>query len=169
MRRYLDDMLYGRRTMTWPADDGDRLARRIREAINTAKRYEDFGIYHELGSWYTIHNRKTWVEAEWKGIITGTGNREGAHIVHIPEPKRVLIEVTTADQVVGACIKMGAETEEFHFPNVVMTPNELKAVHLWGKDHNGWKLIYHEDAGITMTRRQVDEIYLWHPDGEDDR
>lgn len=157
-RRYLDDMLQAKRTLTFPAHDGAKLAYQIREARYAALRHPEFAQYHPLKEWYRIRDKGTYVEAEYIGPIAPTEHQS------FTQTQQTITEVNTLEQVVGACIKFSAESDEIIFPNVVLNEAELGVLYEWSKTA-GWKIIWQEDAGVTMTKRKVDDIFIWRPQG----
>jgi hypothetical protein len=158
-RRYLDEMLNNPRTITWPAVSPRKLAYKVREALFAAKRHKDFAIYHLLHDNFRIREYPGYVEAEYIGPpvnALGTTIVEGVTVE----------EATDIRGVVGAVIKYGVTVDEIRFPNVRATDEELAIVYKWGMNEKPiWRLISHEDNGITMTRRQgLDEIFFWKPE-----
>jgi hypothetical protein len=158
---YLDQMLLAKRTIAWPVDDPAKFARQLREAMHTARRYQEFLAYHNLKHTFRIRVYTGSVEAEYIGGPTE----------HVPtySPEAMTIdEVDNVHAVVGGCIKFVAQSNELRFPNVKATDDELKALYEWGLGSSPkWQLIYNENAGVTMTRKKVDEIFLWAPEEEE--
>lgn len=156
-KRFLDDMLEGKRTLTWPAENPEQMARKIREALAAVMKYPDLQRYHDLKAFYRLRPGLAWVEAEYIGPPAGSDT-------YTPRSMQIP-EATTYQHVVGACIKFGAKADELVFPNVHASDKELLALYEWGRseEHVEWKLIFH-DPGVTMTRRrQVDKLFLWRP------
>ncbi len=153
-KRYLDDMLEARKTLTWPTHDAKILSYKIREALFAAQKHPEFEPYHCLKSWFRIRDKKGWVEAEYIGPM---GPNSGTHPEGYTQP-----DVTEVHAVVGACIKFGGLADEILFPNAVLTDDDKKMIFVWGQEM-GWKLIDHGEAGVTMTTKDVDPLYLWKP------
>lgn len=163
MKRYLNDMAEAKKTITWPASDPRKMAYHIREAMYASQRYPEFKAFHGLRDWYRISPRQGWVEAEYLGLDEGDRPAK----VNIPE-RLTVGEVEDVHGVVGACIKFAEKADEIYFPNVKKLKEEEKlAVHQWGKGSSPpWQLIDHEEAGVTMTRKQgVNEMFIWRPEG----
>lgn len=158
-RHYLDEMLHNPRTLTWPAVSPRKLAYQLREAVYAAKRHKEFAIYHPLHDNFRF--------CEYPGYV------EGKYIGPPVTPSGMVIvqgitveEATDIRGVVGAVIKYGASVDELRFPNVRATDEDLAVVYKWGMNEKPtWRLISHEDSGITMTRRTgLDEIFFWKPE-----
>ncbi len=159
-QRFLDDMLHGKRTLTWPARHPSVLAYKIREALNAVQKYPEFTPYHPLKDWYRLHLRTGWVEAEYIGPLF---NQE----VHAPEGL-TLEGARTVEEVVGACIKFSVSADELHFPKAVLSIKDKTALFRWGKQGEPpWMLINHDEVGLTMTRKRgVEEAFFWEPEDE---
>jgi len=96
-----------------------------------------------------------WVEAEYLGT----------ELSAIPAPTLTVTEATQLMEVVGACIKFGVKSDEIYFPEARLSQQDLKMLLAWGQA-DGWRLIWHDDRGVTVTRRRdVDETFLWKPEG----
>ena len=159
---YLDDMLNAKKTISWPARDAHTFARKIREAMFAAKCHDEYERYHDLKAFYRIRPRKGWVEAEY------LGHTEESR-AQVPE-RMVVEEVIDVHGAVGACIKLAPKSDELNFPNAILGKKERLAIYEWGiKQEPKWKLISHENAGITMTRKRgVDPVFLWSPPEKED-
>ena len=162
MQRYLDDMLVAKRTLSWPVKDPKPFSYKVREALKAVERYAEYERYHGLKAWFRIKPMNGWVEAEFLGI-------EGAEVETIHAPERLTFEeVLNVDGAAGVCIKFEAKSDELHFPNAVLGDDERLQIYKWGLgQHPKWRLVSHEDAGITMTRKRgVDLAFLWKPEEE---
>jgi hypothetical protein len=160
--RYLQDMAEARTTLTWPASDSEIFARKLREAMAAARHHEEFGYLHDLKDFFRIRPRSGWVEAEY------IGPPEKKSVPRVPDRMEVK-EATSAPGVVGACIKFAARANEIHFPNAITSEDDKLAIYNWGLGEvPQWKLISHDDKGVTMTRkRAVDKTFLWKPKEEE--
>jgi hypothetical protein len=155
--KYLNELLEKKRTVTFPAHAPGRLTYQLREAVYAAVRHPEFKRYHCLYEDYRFHPRTGWVEAEFIGASDGAGPAPPA--VTVAEAKQLL-------EVVGACIKFGPKADELYFPSAILSVEDLKTLVVWGKT-DGWKLISHDEKGITLTRRAgVDEAFLWRAEEE---
>ena len=163
MQRYLDDMSLNRKNLSWPADNPEKLAGRIREAFHAVKFHPEYKQYHNLKPFFRIRAGTGYVEAEYVGPLGSAQETYTPEAMTIPE-------VEDVNGVVGACIKFGVKADELRFPHARLTEGECQAVYTWGRgEHPRWSLINHEEAGITMTRRRgVDEVFLWRPKENDD-
>lgn len=154
--RYLEDMAMARRTLTWPAENPEATARKLREAMAAAETFPDFNRFHKLRSFYKIRVQTGFVEAHYIGPV-----RPEDYKVFTPE-RRVVPEVEDVHGVVGACIQLKAQADELNFPRAVLSEEDLHALWAWAHGEK-WKLINHDGAGVTLTRRAVDDIYVWKP------
>ena len=160
--RYMQDMNEQKTTLTWPAEDAVRFARRLREAMWAACHHPEFSYLHDLRDLYRIRPRAGWVEAEFIGPPARAVPRA---------PERLEgPEAINAPAVVGACIKFADRANEIHCPNAILTEGELLTVYEWGRGEvPEWRLISHSEAGVTMTRKRgIDKTFLWKPKEADD-
>ena len=155
--RYLDDMKENRKTLTWPTHDAKVLSYKIREALYACMKHPEFQAYHHLKAAYRIRNRGGWVEAEYVGMPESTTGVQAPEGYNQPD-------ITDVQSVVGACINLERLADEILFPNAVMDEGDKFALFTWGGGQ-GWKLIDHGEAGVTMTKKDVEDIFLWKPDG----
>lgn len=156
-KRYLDDMLNARRTITWPAHEPQKMARRIREALHAVQYHDEFSAYADLKSFYRIRARKGFVEAQWLG--------EDPDAPTAPSTPGLMEinEVSNIMGAIGAAIKFGHQADEIYFPNV--QPSEEEKVTLWKwAGTSGWKMIDQLDKGITLTKQPVDPFLIWEPE-----
>lgn len=73
-----------------------------------------------------------------------------------------LRDVTTLEGVVGAGIRFKEEAEEIKLPSAILGHDAKMKLWRWGQT-SGWRFIDHEEDGITLTRKPVDEELLWSP------
>lgn len=168
--RYLDDMLSARQTLTWPVSVPKELAYRIRESLYAARQHEEFLRFHILYDWYRVRTKPGYVEVEYIGPPTEITSESGGstpHTVFAPKPM-VVPEADSVEAIVGACIKLKVRADELNFPSVHLTYDELYVLFRWGSTEvPPWKLINHDEQGITLTRRKnVEEAFLWQPSGD---
>ncbi len=166
-QRFLDDMLHGKKTLTWPAHDSGILAYKIREALFAAQRHPEFMPYHVLKNWYRIHARLGWVEAEYIGPIISEQD--------VQAPTNLTLgRYTSVEEIVGACIKFVRTADELHFPDAQLSVEDRTMLYRWGKTNiekgqPDWNLIDHGEGGVTMTRKKgVEEMFLWKPEESND-
>ena len=159
--RYLQDMLQAEATLTWPASDAEVFARKLREAMFAAQKHPEYTHFHRLRDLYRIRPMNGWVEAQWLGPPAA---------VKASKPTLMRIEeAINAQGVVGACIKFAPKGNEINFPNAVLTEDEKLAVYAWGMGEvPQWQLISHDNEGVTMTRKPVDQVFLWKPPEKED-
>ena len=156
IKRHIDDMIVAARTITWPAKEPRKFAYHIREAIFAARHHPEYEKYAALRVDYKIYSHRGYVEARYQGTPID-------EVVTVTAPERMTItEITDAPGIVGAAIKFEPRTDEIYFPNAVLNDDEKLSVWRWGR-MEGWALIDQEDEGVTLTRREVEKIFLWQP------
>jgi hypothetical protein len=92
----------------------------------------------------------------------------GNNVSSRPKKLTIDMEITTPHAVIGAAIKYQDLHQEIHFPYARLTHSQLATVSTWtlstgGEDTIPWRLIEHEGAGITLTRRDIPEEIVWKP------
>lgn len=161
MRRYLEDMLEAKADLSWPTQRPDSLAYRIREALAAAQAHQEYAMFHELRVNYEISAKKGWVEARWMGATEMFERTE----VYVPQ-RIVVTEVRDPHGIVGAAIKLEPKANEIYFPNAVLSNRDKLIIYRWTLQEDvRWKFIDQGDEGATLTRKEVDEILLWEPEG----
>jgi hypothetical protein len=163
-RQMLEELYRHRRTVRWRTHEPAKLAYRLREAINASIHHDDTRHFASLKPLYEFRVKPNEVEAAYLGNYT-----EGAHRpADIPEQTEPLskkaevdIAISTPHGIVGAMIDHPT-TDEVYFPNVALTQSDLHALHRWTST-NGYQIIDHEGAGLTITKLDVPEELIWHP------
>lgn len=155
MERYLQDMAEAKKTFVWLTDNPSSLAYRIREALAGAKHHEEFAHYDKLRHIFKIREEEGAVKAVYVGA-------EYSHPV-LPEKLTVDLAITSALGVVGAAIKLGAQTDEVHFTNADLSKEESKTLYTWTQT-NDWTYIDHYDGTLTLTKSKVDADLIWRPE-----
>jgi hypothetical protein len=162
MSAYLEAMYAGQRTMTWPSKEPEKLARRIREAMTAVQHHPQYERYIPLKILYVLHARSGFVEAEWVGTEEGVAQGVAA-IPTIVQPL-TLPDIYDLEGIVGAAIAYAAETDELTFPEAIISEEDKNTLYLWTIADGLWKFIDQDDAGITLTRKEVEAFLLWEPD-----
>lgn len=165
-RRYYEELDQARGTdVSWPVksrEEALKFARRLREAFSAAAHHPDYAKYAELRDMYEFQARDGWVRAYWMGP-------RDDDIGSATRPERMeLGEAESVMAVVGAAIKFKERADEIYFPNAVLE-DRMDKVKLWRWcQQASWKYIDQYDAGLTLTRRQVDPVLLFDPnEGEE--
>lgn len=189
--RYLDD-LCSHQTLHFPSKDSQELARSIREALRAAEFHGagEFPRYQELRFWYVFKAKKGYVEARFigppdvgiapsqvPGIVKEVREAEVPAPTPIPAPvavekkeptvfvptQKTLTDVISLEGIVGAGISFAVECDELNFPNAILSEEEMNILYTWTQNDKTWKLIDEEEAGLTLTQKEVESIYLWRP------
>lgn len=139
------------------SDNPSQLAYRLREAIFTAGKYTEFSQFQRLSGEYKV-------SVLINGVECVRSVRDGQHVasparkvgtVHLPE-------ITSLTGLLGAAIRFG-HADELVFGNVSLHSGDKLRLYEWTGQRD-WQYIDHEGAGITLTKREVDEDLLWEPE-----
>lgn len=138
-------------------------------------------IYKGLDKMYRIKARRGFVECVYLGrpstsqiepkVGTDLSQEEINNILPEPSlgpppPEAIhLPRLTSLLEAIGAAVKLGDKTDEIFFPDMYLEDEDRLKLYKWCQQ-KGWKYIDHEGAGITLTRRDVDEMVLWEPEEE---
>ena len=153
--------------LRFPSEDPTRLSYRIREAIVTARRHDDYKHYGRLQPFVKVCKRDDEVIIKWKDIDI------------LPDEERQLkredvdtrptdIEAEALFDIIGTMIRNESKPmEEVNFPNVVLERDDMIQLFNWAEG-KGWKMIDNEGAGLTLTKLDVDEELLWKPEDAED-
>jgi hypothetical protein len=76
-----------------------------------------------------------------------------------------LVEVTNLDEIIGSAIKYGKAVEEIVYPDARLSEDDMGRLFRWASVE-GWKIVDQEEAGITLTQREVPVEICWRPKGE---
>lgn len=165
MKGYLETMFAGRRSLTWPSREPEKLARRIREAMKAVQHHPEFKHYIPLKTWYTLHARSGFVEARFLGQEEGVEPGVEALSTVKALEDLTLPDLTDLQSIVGAAIMYVEKTEELVFPDALLSYNDKLTLFKWTKQgEGGWKFIDRDDAGVVLTRKSVNPILLWRPE-----
>lgn len=167
MQKYLDALLSSRRTMDFAAQEPAKLAYRLREAIAASEEWDRYEKYTVLKDWYRFECEEGHVRARYQlrvePIEMKSKASETREVSTMPEV--TVTEATTVTAVVGAGLKFNSH-DEIRFPNAVLTPEEKLTLWKWCQT-SGWEIIDHEEAGLTLTRKDVSEAILFRPGGSE--
>jgi hypothetical protein len=160
----LERLYRAKTTLTFKSDNPTELAYKLREAIAAAKEFSEYEHLAELRTMYKFRTAPGRVIALYSVTEAPVETAEAS--VKTPEKKRkrkrkVVVDAVTLLDIVGAMIDF-VDEEEVQFININLSEEDLFKAFVWGKE-NGWKLINHEEAGITLTKRDVPEEVLWTP------
>lgn len=150
------------------------LAYKLREACFASRFHDDFQKYIHLGKEFSfrestngvlavkkseprrLRDQPLHIEADPEEAIVGREIKDAFDTATIPEAKNL------AD-VIGATIKYGVHSTEVFFPSVALEPNDLARLFRWAEP-NGWKIIWHEEEGVTLTQRSIPDELAWKPE-----
>lgn len=166
-RPILEELYRRRKTMTWTSPEPSKLAYRIRESIHAASHHDSTRHLASLRSMYEFKIMPNEVQARFIGT-----NTTGIHVTTQQEPQpsqkgpvkiEVDIAISSVHGIVGAIIDH-ENADEVYFPHVTLTQADLVKLYNWTSE-NGWNIIEHEGAGLTLTRLDVGEELTWRPKG----
>lgn len=172
VKRYLDDMLSGQHTVSWPSSAPRKLQRMIYDGMHAVEGKKEYNLYWNLRLWYRIRVKDGYVEAEWRGVgiipsLPGIAD-DIPRTTIVPVETREFKDIGTAEGIVGVVISYNHQCNEMYFPDAIeLSDHELNTIYIWlSKEHPEWKLINQVDHGVTVTKRDVNPIYYWHPPEE---
>lgn len=162
MQSYLERLFTARRTITWPTKDAEALARKIREALTAVQHHPQYEKYIPVKSWYTIHARSGYVEAEWLHEIEGVTPQESGNEAIGVEEGLMFEDIIDLQDIVGAAIIHAMDAAELEFPNARLSDEDRLTLYRWTETVE-WRYIDRDDAGIVLTKKSVDPILIWKP------
>lgn len=155
MERYLQDMANNRHDLRWVTVRPRSLAYKIREALHAAAHHEEYKHYAKLKYLYRFTEHEMAVEARYIG-------HEHTEPM-IPEKIEVDLDITSAEGVVGAALKLQPVTDEIHFTKANLSDEEAGRLFKW-TEQTPWHFIDHYDGTLTLTQKDVDPALVWRPD-----
>lgn len=180
-KRLLEKMLEKKATFKIPAENPKKKAFAIREALEAVHHNDGYAeLYGELDKLYRINTLVNCVEIEYlivnnkptpeseikKGeTVTATAQEKIQIVVEnleTPKGEIHLVEVRDILAIIGSVIKLGDKADELFFPDAYLDDDEKLKLYNWVKN-KGWKFIDHLDAGITLTKKEINEFVLWEP------
>lgn len=170
MKERLEVLYATRKTRDFPSSKPRSLAYKFREAITASKCHHEFRHYSELDYIYQFKVLEGSVRAHYTGyriaekspiVRPSQENDPGSEVIVEAETLHLPGADTLLD-VIGAGLKFAQGTPEIHFPNTRLLYDELVKLHTWTENF-GWKIISHGIAGLTLTKRDVDEVIVWKP------
>lgn len=143
---FLDRLILAKDTQSFPAEDPQKLAYQLREAVHACKHHEEYiHYYNEIDPFYKFSTTPGMVVAKWVGADDTTRSA-----LTKPAYKEFPAATTLLD-IVGAAQKAGSIAELF-FPNADMEePLIEKKLPLFCKKY-GWKAHAPALGGITLIR-----------------
>lgn len=148
-RTFLDAMLAAKDDIAWNSENSHMLGYYIREALTLAKRF-DIAPYNELKDKFIIKDKGDRVVAELRLRIPVLRHATG---------KLTLSELTSVQEIVGACIEH--KSEEMYFPNASLSEDDVKTLHTW-TEKNNYFIISAPGGELTVTRKDPGDI-KWMP------
>lgn len=173
MEKYLRSLQTRRQTMSFAADEPDKLAYQLREAIYASDFHENYAHFSKLSDFYRFESRPGHVRAVYLGpanpeIVDDKGEEDGDTISEdlpgLPEehPVMEVEDVQNLPGVVGAALRFSDDADELHFPNAILVESQKSRLFKFCEEH-GWYIIDHEDGGLTLTRKDISPDIRWKP------
>lgn len=160
MRDYLERMRVRRGDISFPAENPRSLAYKLREAMYAAQFHKEKGDHYEdyanLRHFYELQEKPGRVVCRWLGEPTGHSVEEGEPSPKTEAPPMQVDDATTLTNIVGALLKYEEVADEIQFPNAALdNPDKARLLDL--AHEKGWEIIDHDEAGLTLTQRNVPE------------
>jgi len=167
----LDDLLDFKKTVTIPSANPRRRVSRIWEALKSAeklqKRHPEFSKYIILKDQYRFRQLSTGVRCEWISNEVDFKESETEKSNLIKQPTRMdLPEATSLVDVIAGAMRF-EDAPEIRFSNAVLRDEDKIRLYKWTTESGvKWTFIPHDDAGLTLTTREVPKEILWKPQEE---
>ena len=166
-RPQLDDLLALRKTFEIPTASPQRLASKLWEAIRSARelseRYPQYAKYAEISVLYRLRQTKTGVLCEWVADLLKDSGEDTKSPTLVPT-RMEFPEAASVMDVIATVTKF-SDMQEIRFPNAVLQQRDRKKLYNWTKKEGvTWRYISHDDAGLTLTKKEVPEELLWNPE-----
>ena len=177
-------LLENRVTHIFRTENPRRIAYQLREAIHVAGLHDDLEAYAALRDLYSFELHPGFVRARWRGEVEITkveiqadsveADRSGGKELSNDElevegkPFKDKLDVArlpnlfTLSGVIEGVKRFGPRVLEVYCPDAKLTEDELARLFRWAKE-KGWTLIDNEDAGLTLTHKDVPEELRWIP------
>lgn len=170
----LDDLLEFKKTVEIPSANPRKRVSKIWEALKSAdalqKRHPEFEKYAGLRYNYRFRQIRTGVLCEWVGEELASPIESGISMKQsVVTPTRMDIpEARSLVDVIASAMRF-ADAPELRFPNAVLRRADMIKLYNWTTETEvKWTFIPHDDAGLTLTTREVPEEILWKPQEEND-
>jgi len=172
----LDDLLEFRKTVEIPSANPRRRVSKIWEALKSAealkKRHPEFTKYAELRDLYRFRQIQTGVRCEWvaeSSLVLEESGMSTSDAAQLTQPTRMnLPEARSLVDVIASAMRF-ENAPEIRFPNAVLREQDRIKLYKWTTETEvKWTFIPHDDAGLTLTTREVPEEILWKPEEEND-
>lgn len=72
--------------------------------------------------------------------------------------------VRNLTSILGMVLIYGRKNDEIYFPNAELSENDLERLFRWAEAYE-WKIVWQEDRGLTLTKKQLPEGVAWRPNG----
>lgn len=146
----------------WKTDNPTRLAHNLRQALHACRYWAEFKPYARLRPFiqFLVKEHDT-VVGQWIDVdMMELAFEDNGEIV---QEIKVDYEVTLQD-ILGEIMNQPKTLEQAFFPLMSnQAIDELPMLFKWAEDQ-GWSIINHEEAGITLTKRPVDAELKWRPE-----
>ena len=164
----LDLLLKSECDIRFATNDPSKLAYKLREALLSAREFEDLAHYYDrINPHFIFVEESHAVVAKYHYVSTGVplGEVDVQQDSKPAAPKRgTLAEARTLLDVIGGGVE-GDEYEDICFPNVVLSPKDQQSLWDWAQTTE-WEFIDHQEKGLTLTKREGFEGIVWRPEKE---
>lgn len=176
------NLLEKKATIKFNTEDPHRLAYWLREGLYAAEYHEPFRHLAALRDLYRFEVHRGCVIARYEPLVRREDvdlatvdaeilsqspdgiAAEMGEIMDAALSSTSLVGIVTLDEIIGGALKYGKAVEEIHYPDARLDEVELARLWRW-TSVEGWKIIDSEEAGITLTQRDVPSEICWTPKG----
>ncbi len=169
-RPQLDQLLVAKGDLRFETSDPRKLSYKIREALMSAKEFEEFKHYYDtIFPHFTLREESNAVVAIYHSIPIGIplGTDDSGDDNELPrETKGTISEALSMLDIIGGGIEGDKEGFiELFFPNARLNPSDQNKLHDWTQTTE-WKYIDHGDKGVTLTKdKDLPTEIFWEPEG----
>lgn len=161
MKRHLDELFRRQETVDFSSDEPKSLAYKLREAIHAAQFWDQYEHYHQLKEYFQFEVRPDRVRCRFMSPEPVTISDSQGKTRDEETDKMIVNDVDSLMAVIGAAMEHENESEIF-FPSAVLLDPDKSRLHGFAKD-SGWKIIDHEEGGVTLTKKEIPEEIQWTP------
>lgn len=168
MRPYLNELRAADAAATdvsWPSHDPQKLAYDLRDCLASTRLFPEFVTFSPLAERYEIRVKPGRVQAHRLVPDSKAPREEEAVKPLTPTALLELKDINDLPSLIGAAIHFREQADELTFPLAVLDTHDKNTLWAWCRASEvGWKMIDHDEAGITLTRREVPDDVLFTPE-----
>jgi hypothetical protein len=184
VRPTLSILLENRATHILHTEVPRRVAYALRQGIHASAFFDDLQEFSALRKMYSFETHPGFVRARWRGVDDiekvevrpgpAPADRSGRSKVSDSElevegqPFKEKLDIATLPNletlsgIIDGVNRFGQRVLEVYFPDAHLNEDEMARLYRWASE-KGWTLIDNEDAGLTLTHKDVEEGVKWTP------